>query len=645
MSQNKHDACDDGCCGQHAHSHEHGQSHAQDDRHEIIRIGLGGLIFALGLVAGHVLNAGLYVQLGLFLVSYAILGGEVVASALQNIRTGRVFDENFLMSMATIGAFLIGNYPEAVAVMLFYRVGEYFQNAAVRQSRKSIAALMDIRPDTATIERAGEWVKVAPEAVAVGETLLVKPGEKIPLDGVVLEGESALDTRALTGESLPRTVVAGDVVLSGCINHGGVLRVTVSKTSKESTASRIIELVEHAADKKSPSENFITVFARSYTPVVVVLALLLAVIAPLFMGGAWAEWIHRGLVFLVISCPCALVISIPLSFFAGIGSASRRGILIKGSNFLEALNHMDRVVFDKTGTLTRGVFEVTRIEVEDGFSAAAVLEYAAGAASFSSHPVSLSIARAYAATAGAHVIDKSTIGAYREIPGQGTSATIRGKTVLSGNARLMESAGIVLSETQEIGTKVYLAVDGKFAGFIVIADTLREDSRRTIEGLKARGVRKTIMLTGDNEASGAFVARQAGVDEFYAHLLPAQKVEKMERFAAQGEGKIAFVGDGINDAPALARADIGIAMGGLGSDAAIEAADVVLMTDQPSRLLDAIDIARATRRIVWQNIGFALGVKGVFLVLAAFGITTMWEAVFADVGVSVLAILNAMRVR
>ncbi|GHT84368.1 cadmium transporter [Betaproteobacteria bacterium] len=651
MSANNHDACEHGCCGQrahqhaHGHSHDHGHSHGAEgnDRAERIRIGAGGVVFALGLVAEQVLDGGREVELALFLVSYAILGGEVVSSAFRNLRTGRMFDENFLMSVATIGAFAIGNFPEAVAVMLFYRVGEYFQNAAVRQSKKSIAALMDIRPDVATIERAGEFIKLAPEAVTVGEVLLVKPGEKIPLDGVVLEGESALDTRALSGESLPRTVVAGDVVLSGCINQSGVLRVTVTKLARESTVSKIIELVEHAADKKSPSENFITAFARFYTPVVVALAALLAVIAPLFLGGAWAEWIHRGLVFLVISCPCALVISIPLSFFAGIGSASRRGILVKGSNFLEALNHVDQVVFDKTGTLTRGVFEVTRIEAQDGFSTATVLEYAACAARFSSHPVSLSIARAYAATADAHTIDQGTIGDYREISGQGASATVSGKTVLSGNARLLQNAGISVTEAEEIGTKVYLAVDGKFAGVIVIADTLREDSRRTIEGLKARGVRKTVMLTGDNEATGAFVARQAGVDEFYAQLLPAQKVEKMEHFAAQGAGKIAFVGDGINDAPPLARADIGIAMGGLGSDAAIKAADVVLMTDQPSRLLDAIDIARATRRIVWQNIGFALGVKGVFLVLAAFGITTMWEAVFADVGVSVLAILNAVR--
>jgi Cd2+/Zn2+-exporting ATPase len=638
MSQNERDACDAGCCGQ--HSHEHGHTHAEGDPHEIIRISIGGLIFALGLVAGHVPSAGLYVQLALFLVSYAILGGEVVLSALRNIRTGRVFDENFLMSVATIGAFLIGNYPEAVAVMLFYRVGEYFQNSAVRQSEKSIADLMDIRPDSATVERSGEFVQVAPESVAVGEILRVRPGEKIPLDGIVTEGKSSLDTRALTGESLPRTVGTGDAVLSGCINHDGVLRVTVTKISTESTVSRIIELVEHASDKKAPSENFITAFSRFYTPVVVGLAVLLAVIAPLFLGAAWSEWIHRGLVFLVISCPCALVISIPLSFFAGIGSASRRGILIKGSNYLEALNHLERVVFDKTGTLTRGVFEVTQIYAASGFSSAEILEYAACGESFSSHPIAVSILRAHGLTT-----DKAAILDYREISGQGISATIKGKNILLGNAHLMQASGIALTEPEEVGTKVFIAINGQFAGAIVIADTLREDSRRTIEGLQARGILKVSMLTGDNAETGLFVARQAGIAEaeVYAQLLPAQKVERMEMFAEQATGKIAFVGDGINDAPVLARADIGIAMGGLGSDAAIEAADVVLMTDQPARLLDAIDIAHATRRIVWQNIGFALGVKGVFLLLAAFGITTMWEAVFADVGVSVLAILNAMR--
>jgi Cd2+/Zn2+-exporting ATPase len=642
---------------------------AQTSRRELGRIALGALLFVAGIGAGYAAFPGAtYAQLALFLIAYGILGGAVVAEALKNFRMGRVFDENFLMSLATLGAFLIGEFPEAVAVMLFYRVGEYFQSAAVARSKKSIADLMDIRPDSATVERAGEFVRLAPEAVAVGETLLVKPGEKIPLDGVVTEGRSTLDTRALTGESMPRSVDVGDTVLSGVINQGGVLRVTVTKTAQESTVAKILDLVEHAADKKSPTENFITVFSKGYTPIVVGLAFLLAVIPPLFLGGAWSEWLHRGLVFLVISCPCALVISIPLGFFGGIGGASRRGILIKGGNFLEALNHLDMVVFDKTGTLTRGVFEVTKIHPANGFSTAQVRAYAARAERFSTHP----IARVLAVLADGDVladgnvladdrvladgnipvdsnsVDGRAFSEYEEIAGQGVSAWVDGARVLAGNARLMSTFGIELAEPEASalneGTQVHVAVDGRYAGLIVISDVIREDSRHAIEGLKRRGIRKTVMLTGDNTASARSVAATLGLDAYHAELLPAQKVEKMEALVSEAKGKIAFVGDGVNDAPVLARADIGIAMGGLGSDAAIEAADIVLMTDEPARLLDAIDIARMTKRIVWQNIVFALGVKIVFLILAVFGVTTMWEAVFADVGVSVLAIVNAMRV-
>ncbi len=622
----------------HGHDHSHG---GESSKKQIIQLITGAVIFGAGILMSKLFELNIYAELAIFLVAYLILGGGVVLRALKNITKGQIFDENFLMSVATIGAFAIGDFPEAVAVMLFYQIGEYFQDAAVRSSKKSIADLMDIRPDSATIKKGNELVKVSPETVAVGDFIVVKPGEKIPLDGVVIDGESMLDTKALTGESVPRTVKAGDTALSGCINQNGVLTIEVTETFGESTVAKIIDLVENASSKKAPTENFITTFSRYYTPVVVGLAALLAVIPPIFMGGVWSEWINRGLIFLVISCPCALVISIPLGFFGGIGGASKKGVLVKGSNYLEALGNLDIVVFDKTGTLTKGVFQVIGVYPANEFTESELLEYAANAEAFSNHPIALSILKAYDKP-----VDKERLEDYSEISGHGIRVSVNGKVVLTGNDKLMKTSNIPFLESNDIGTKVYVAVDDQFAGCIVISDEIKEDSRDAIAGLKARGIRKTVMLTGDNAIIGEAIAKELALDEVYAGLLPDQKVEKLEMLDGQKryKGKLAFVGDGINDAPVLARADVGIAMGGLGSDAAIEAADIVLMTDEPSKLLDAIDIAKFTKRIVWQNIFFALGIKGIFLLLGAFGIATMWEAVFADVGVSVIAILNAMRV-
>ena len=610
-------------------------------KRDIIRLSGGAAMYGTAIALSQFLALPSYAELALFLVSYAILGGDVIFKAVKNILKGQVFDENFLMGVATIGAFAIGETSEAVAVMLFYQVGELFQSTAVRRSKKSIADLMDIRPDAAAVKRGNGLVIVAPETVAIGETIVVRPGEKIPLDGVVLEGESMLDTKALTGESVPRSIKPGGAVLSGCINQNGVLTIEVTKAFSESTVAKIIDLVENAASKKAPTENFITAFSRYYTPVVVGLAALLAVIPPLLFGGAWAEWINRGLIFLVISCPCALVISIPLGFFGGIGGASRKGVLVKGSNYLEALNSLDIIVFDKTGTLTQGVFKVTSLLPANGFSEAALLEHAARAEAFSNHPIALSIKNAY----GKPVVEKELSG-YNEISGHGISVKAKGAHILAGNDKLMKQANITFTVSESTGTKVYVAVNSRYAGCVIISDEVKPDSKNAIAGLKKLGIRKTVMLTGDNAQIGKAIAAELGLDEVYAELLPAQKVEKLEILDTQkkAKGKLAFVGDGINDAPALARADIGIAMGGLGSDAAIEAADVVLMTDEPSKLLTALKVAKKTRSIVWQNIIFALTVKGVFLVLGAFGIAGMWEAVFADVGVALVAILNAMRV-
>ena len=612
-----------------------------DDKKLTIRLISGAVIYAVGMgltLFGHV---SLPVELGVLIVAYIILGWDVVWQAVKNITRGQIFDEHFLMSLSTIGAFAIGEYPEAVAVMLFYQVGEFFQSLAVKRSRKSISDLMDIRPDSATVRRNGELVVVAPETVSIGELIVVKPGEKIPLDGIVTEGESMLDTRALTGESFPRSIRKGEEALSGCVNQSGVLTIKVTKSFGESTVTKIIDLVENASSRKAPTENFITTFARYYTPIVVGMAAILAIIPPVILGGGWSEWLRRGFVFLIVSCPCALVISIPLTFFGGIGAASKRGVLVKGSNYLEALNKVSVVVFDKTGTLTKGVFKVVDITVEFGFTKEQVLEYAAQAESYSNHPIAKSIKEAFGKT-----IDQSVLSGYEEISGHGIRVLIGGKRVLAGNSKLMDSEKVSYAACQSAGTKVYIAVDGRYAGCIVIADEVKDDSQNAIASLKKIGVEKTVMLTGDDEKIGKAVAEQLGLDEYYAQLLPDQKVEKLEyldQHKTKGS-KLAFVGDGINDAPVLARADVGIAMGGLGSDAAIEAADVVLMTDEPSKLVDAIDVAKATKRIVMQNIIIALGIKSVFLILGALGIAGMWEAVFGDVGVTIIAVLNAMRI-
>ncbi len=629
------------------HNHEHKNSHNHEhgsgdlNKKKIIQLTLGILLFAAGVVLERIFPEIAYFSIAAFIIGYLILGGEVVIRALRNIAKGQIFDENFLMSIATVGAFLIGDFAEAVAVMLFYQVGEYFQDAAVRKSKKSITSLMDIRPDYANLKRGNDTDKVSPETVKIGDLILVRPGEKIPLDGTVLDGESMLDTSALTGESVPRSIKKGEAVLAGCINQSGVLTIEVTKEFGESTVAKIIDLVENASSKKAPSENFITTFSRYYTPVVVGVAILLALIPPLFFNGAWSDWINRGLIFLVISCPCALVISIPLGFFGGIGAASRKGILVKGSNYLEALNSLDTVVFDKTGTLTKGVFAVKSLQPVNGYTETQILEYAAKAESFSNHPIALSIMKAYG-----NPIAKENLQDYEEISGHGIRVMDNENEILAGNEKLMKQENVAFKVTEEIGTKVYVAINKVYAGSIVIADEIKPDSLKAITALKAIGVRKTVMLTGDNAQIAQAIADQLSLDEVHAQLLPHQKVEQLERLdkSKPEKSKLAFVGDGINDAPVLARADIGIAMGGLGSDAAIEAADVVLMTDEPSKLADAVTIAQKTRRIVWQNITFALGVKGIFLLLGAFGIATMWEAVFADVGVSIIAILNAMRV-
>ena len=620
---------------------EANESYNNEDKKLTVRLAIGAAIYAIGMALTVFAKVPLPIELVFLIVSYVILGGDVVWQAVRNISKGRVFDEHFLMSVSTIGAFVIGEYPEAVAVMLFYQVGEFFQSLAVERSRKSISDLMDIRPDCATVRRNGELITISPESVAIGEIIIVKPGEKIPLDGVVLDGDSMLDTRALTGESVPRSVHKGDEALSGCMNQTGVLTIKTTKVFGESTASKIIDLVENASSRKAPTENFITTFARYYTPVVVILAAILAILPPILLGGGWTEWIRRGFVFLVVSCPCALIISIPLTFFGGIGAASKRGVLVKGSNYLEALNNVSVIVFDKTGTLTKGVFNVTDILPANGFSKEQVLEYAAEAESFSNHPIAKSILAAYGKG-----IDQSVISDYKEISGYGISVMAEEKKVFAGNTKLMDTECIEYTTCEKAGTKVYLAVDGQYAGCILITDEVKPDSKKAISDLKHIGVEKTVMLTGDDEKIGESVAEELQLDEYYAQLLPDQKVEKVELLDSKKRpgSKLAFVGDGINDAPVLARADVGIAMGGLGSDAAIEAADVVLMTDEPSKLVDAIEVAKATKQIVMQNIVIALGIKSVFLILGALGIAGMWEAVFGDVGVTIIAVLNAMRI-
>ncbi len=619
------------------------------------RIILALALFAIVFAIDHLLpleewlgTAGsVYLLFALYLVPYLIAGHDVLARAGRNIISGEVFDENFLMAVATIGAFAMVAFPEAdpsmaegTAVMLFYQVGELFQSYAVGKSRKSIAAMMDIAPDYANMERDGALIEVDPSEVGVGDIIVVKPGERVPIDGVVVEGASQLDTAALTGESVPRHVETGSDIISGCVNMTGLLRIKTTKPFGESTVSRILELVENASEKKARTENFITRFARYYTPTVTVLAVLLAVVPPLLGLGAWSDWILRGLTFLVVSCPCALVISVPLSFFGGIGGASKLGVLVKGSNYLEALAKVDTVVFDKTGTLTDGTFNVVAIHPEQGIDADKLLSFAAHAEVYSDHPIAVSVKSAYSGE-----IDQKRIVAVQEESGHGVVATIEEHVVLVGNNKLMREHEVAYHACELTGTILHVSVDGEYAGHIVIADVVKPDAQEAISSLHAASVKKTVMLTGDREEVAQAVSEKLGIDEFHAQLLPADKVEQVERLlkAKHGDANLAFVGDGINDAPVLTRADVGIAMGAMGSDAAIEAADVVLMDDKPSNISLAIRLARRTMRIVWQNIIFALGVKLIVLVLAAVGIANMWLAVFADVGVAILAILNAMR--
>ncbi|MDT8716019.1 cadmium-translocating P-type ATPase [Clostridium sp. 19966] len=609
----------------------------ESNKREIIRFVTGAAIFGIATA----MKLPETVELLMYLISYLLVGGEVVLRAIKNIMRGQVFDENFLMSIATIGAFAIGQYPEGVAVMLFYQVGELFQDLAVNRSRKSITALMDIRPDFANLKINNDIKRVEPEDVRIGDVIVVKPGEKVPLDGKIIEGSSMVDTAALTGESVPREVGVGDNILSGVINKNGLLTIEVEKEFGDSTVSKILDLVQNASSKKAPTENFITKFARYYTPAVVFAALALAVIPPLVIEGAtFSQWIYRALAFLVVSCPCALVVSIPLGFFGGIGGASKNGILVKGGNYLEALNNAEIVVFDKTGTLTKGVFKVTETKVENGFSENDLISYAAYAESYSNHPIATSIINAYNKK-----IIKESVQGYEEISGFGVKAIVDSREVLAGNYKLMEIDDISYKKVETIGTVVHVAIDRQYAGYIIISDEVKADSAQAIMDLKAIGVKKTVMLTGDNKTVGTKVAKQLGLDEVHAELLPNQKVEKLEALDREksAKGKLIFVGDGINDAPVLARADIGIAMGGVGSDAAIEAADVVIMTDEPSKIASAIKIAKKTRTIVMQNIVFALGIKAILLVLVALGLGTMWEAVFGDVGVTLLAVLNSMR--
>ncbi|WP_298761046.1 heavy metal translocating P-type ATPase [uncultured Megasphaera sp.] len=613
----------------------------ENTRNRIIRLAAGAILYAIIMVLHSFYSFTGMTYLAGLIAAYFILGYDVLWQALRNITHGRIFDEHFLMSISTIGAFGIGEYPEAVAVMLFYQIGEWFQDLAVDRSRHSIAGLMDIRPDIAHIRHNGKEITVTPDTIAVGSTIIVHPGERIPLDGQVISGSSLLDTRALTGESVPRRVHSGDTALSGCIAKDGVIEIKVSRTFGESTASKIIDLVQNAASRKAPTERFITRFCRYYTPFVVFSAIFLGLIPPLFLGGLWADWLTRSFIFLVISCPCALVISIPLTFFSGIGAASRKGILVKGSNYLEALTQLGTVVFDKTGTLTKGVFCVTAIDSTDNFSKDTVLHLAALAESQSRHPIAQSIRQAWK-----NPIDTTTLSDYQELSGLGICVVYRGKEILAGNETLLHQKHITFTPSPAAGTKVYIAYGGSYAGCLHITDEIKEDSRQAIQGLKDAGVSQTVMLTGDAEDIGRTVSQKLGLDTYYAQLLPQDKVDRLEELDAHKQigKKLAFVGDGINDAPVLARADVGIAMGGLGSDAAIEAADVVLMTDEPSKLVTAIRVARATKGIAWQNIVLALGIKGLLLILGALGMATMWEAVFGDVGVMILAVLNSMRV-
>ena len=616
---------------------------------EILRVSIGAALFVAAVIIVALAAPALdslqttlpypFLSLVIFLIPYLVLGWPVLKKAARNIAAGHVFDENFLMCVATIGALCLAEFPEAVAVMLFYQIGDLFEDYAVDKSRDSIAEMMDICPEQAYIERNGEIEAVDPDEVEIGTIIVVRPGERVPLDGIIVKGETELDTAALTGESLPRNVFTGDPIASGSINLSSTIYIETTKEFEDSTVSRILELVEDAASEKAPMENFITRFARYYTPIVCLLALLIAIIPPFFTGFDWADWVQRALIFLVVSCPCALVISVPLSFFGGIGGASKRGILIKGSNYLEALSHVKTILFDKTGTITKGTFSVSKI-APIGMSREELLRIAAMAEAYSNHPIALSIRKEHEAP-----LDLDRVSETTEIAGQGVRCVIDGQVVLAGNARLMEANGIAAAMNETKTTVLHVAIDGEYRGSIEVEDTIKEDSVEAIQRIKELGVAHTVMLTGDREEVAAHIAHEAGLDEYHAGLLPEGKIDFLRSYlneAPKGE-KVAFVGDGINDAPALIRSDVGIAMGAMGSDAAIEAADIVFMDDKLSRLADGIGISRKTMRIVYQNIVFALGVKLLVLVLAALGIANMWEAIFADVGVSVIAILNAMR--
>lgn len=614
-----------------------GKTNVQRAKFEVKPTLIIGTILYLIAVIGDFKGA---LALILFGASYLLIGGEVVLTAIKNIAKGQVFDENFLMTVATIGAFTINQYPEAVAVMLFYEIGETIQGYAVNKSRSSISSLMDIRADYANLIINGKEKKVSPETVKVEDVILVKPGEKIPLDGIVVEGESFVDTSALTGESVPRKIAVNDEILSGGINTNGVLKVKVTKKFGESTVSRILEMVENAANKKANTEKFITKFAKVYTPIVVALAILIAVVPSIFIKDAlFSTWLYRALVFLVVSCPCALVVSVPLCFFAGIGGASKKGVLVKGSNYLELLKDLETVVFDKTGTLTEGVFSVTEINT-NGIDKEKLIEVAAMAESFSNHPIAISIIKEYGKE-----IDKEVIKEYKEISGHGIKAVINNEEVLVGNSKLMNEFNILYNEVDSIGTVVYCAINGEFKGSIVISDKIKENAVEALINLKKAGVKKTVMLTGDNKKTAYKVGEKINIDEVHSELLPLDKVREVEELLKRSNknGKLAFVGDGVNDAPVLARADIGIAMGGIGSDAAIEAADIVLMKDDINALVDAINVSKKTNKILWQNIVFALGIKILVMVLGTFGIANMWTAVFADVGVTIIAIINSTR--
>ena len=621
--------CEHHCCNEHEHKHKHGAS-------PVKRVIIAFVIT----VAAMIIALPLWLKVLAFLSAYLLSGGDVLLRALKNIFKGEVFDENFLMGIATLGAFAIGEYPEAVMVMVLYQTGEYFQHRAVEKSKKSISDLMDIRPDYANLAVTDGLKKVSPNDVKINDIIVVKTGEKIPLDGVVIEGEAAVDTSALTGESALRSLKTDDEALSGCINTNGFLKIRVTKPFGESTVSKILELVENASAKKAKTENFITKFARYYTPAVVAAAVFIAVVPPLILDGAvFSVWFQRALTFLVISCPCALVISIPLSFFAGIGGASKNGVLIKGGNYIELLSNTDTVVFDKTGTLTKGSFEVTQLVTQDGITKEELLKYAAMAECYSNHPIALSLKKAYGLE-----IDRAAVKDVEEIAGNGVKANVEGKIILAGNDRLLEKFNIGYTKMAEAGTVIYVACDGKFLGYIVISDAPKDDAAKAVESLKKSKI-TTVMLTGDTNAAASYTAKKLGLDKVYSQLLPADKVEKLERLLEEkAENKsVVFVGDGINDAPVLARADVGAAMGALGSDAAIEAADIVIMDDKPSKVAFAIKLAKKTMAIVKQNIVFAIGTKVLFLILGAMGFVTMWGAVFADVGVSFIAILNAMR--